>query len=278
MIAKGAVFHAMYVRNYATEKQWESDAYDKVAKFLLTQDITKQIKPEKPTVALFQPTWASAAIPAMDKDHMFLPAPGPAVYIARMQGLVESFGLPYRLITEDDLLDPKRLRTYAFIILPMSDQMPRVLGPKRAAELLADLRVLAIPLRDAPVKRSEFREMLAKKHIPISFDYDGETCVAGRVNNLIFNWTAKPIKVRTLWKDTWKEAQLGADAYEVQPLTDTHPHESMGAEAGACLEGIRGNGTHKGSNGQRHVGDLQARDQDNGLHRPRRRSDQRSRL
>jgi len=215
MIAKGAVFHAMLARNYATEPQWEKDVFDKVCKFLLTQDLAKQITPEKATVALFQPTWANAVIPSIDKDRPFLPAAGPSVYISRMMGLVESFGLPYRLITEGDLADPKLLGTFKLILLPMSDQMPRVLGPRRASELLADPRVLAIPLRDKPVPRSEFRKMLKAKRAPIAFDYDGETSIAGRANNLIFNWTADPVKVRALWKGAWRELELGPDAYEV---------------------------------------------------------------
>lgn len=215
MIAKGSVYHAMYARNYATEPQWERDVFDKVAKSLLTQDLAKQIRPEPATVALFQPTWAAAAIPARDKDHIFLPAAGPSVFISRMVGLVESFGLPYRLVTEDDLLDPKCLRDFKLIVLPMSDQMLRILGPKCAAELASDPRVLAIALRNEPIKRTEFREMLAKKRAPVMFDYDGDTTTAGRVNNLVFNWTAAPIKVRALGQGKWQEIELGADDYRV---------------------------------------------------------------
>jgi hypothetical protein len=64
------------------------------------------------------------------------------------------------------------------------------------------------------VPRSEFREMLKAKRAPIEFDYDGDTSVAGRVNNLVFNWTADPIKVRALWKGSWRSIELGSNEYQ----------------------------------------------------------------
>lgn len=214
MIAKGATFHAMYARVYDTEPQWEKDVYGKVCGFLRTQELSREIRQTRATVALFQPTWASAALPGRSEKQPFIPTVGHRRFISWMVGLVESFGLPYKLITEEDLLDSRRLKGYNLIIVPMSDYAPRFLGKERASELLADRRVLGIPLRAEPVPRSELREML-KGRTNAVLDYDGETPTAGMVNNLVFNWTPKPMTVRVLRQGRWEEVALGPNAYQI---------------------------------------------------------------
>lgn len=214
-IAKGSMFHCMYYRGYKTEPQWEKDVYKKVSNFLTTENIRDQILPEKLKVALYRPTWGCAALPARSEKQLFAPVEGPMNYLTKMLGLVESFGLPYKQIVEEDLLEPERLSKYDLIILPISDYLPKILGKKRAQELAKDSRVLLIPSRTQPVPRSEFRKMLQKKHAPMSFDYDGDQCVAGKANNVIFNWTADPIKIKVLQSGSWQEKNLEADDYQV---------------------------------------------------------------
>ena len=129
-IARGAAFHSMYIRVYKTEPQWEPDIYDKICTFLKTQTLPRQIRRENSTVALYQPSWGTAALPAQSAKQPFLPNHAHAAHITKMIGLVESFGLPYRLITEADLMDPNRLRPYQHLILPLWNMMDRILDPE----------------------------------------------------------------------------------------------------------------------------------------------------
>lgn len=210
-IAKGGAFHAMWVKSYEQEKQWEKGLMGKVASFLRTQDIEKHIHRIKPTIALFQPTWAVAAVPAMDDIQKFLPNQEYSVYLSKMVGLVESFGLPYKIVTESDLLEPARLASYQHIIVPMWDLMPSVLGQAEYERLSGDKRVLQVPLMKRPLKRSEFRKMLKSAGIEMLLDFDSEQILAGRTSNLVYNWDNKPIKVRML--DTNQEIELSGYQY-----------------------------------------------------------------
>ena len=215
MIAKGTTFHCMFYKGYETEPQWEAGLFGKVSKFLLTQNLYKQIKPEPAIIALFQPTWSTAALPARDAEHLFIPSPQHEDYISRMVGLVESFGLPYKLVTEDDLLDANAMKAYKWIILPLSDLASKFLGAEKAKELLSDPRVIAIKTRTSPVPRSEMRLMLQTKKVPIYFDYDSDKILAGRVNNLIFNWSADNLRVRTLWNGKRNNIDLSGKQYVI---------------------------------------------------------------
>ena len=215
MIAHGAAFHAMYFRGYDSEPQWESDVYQKISKFILTHQVRDQIEFCKPTVALFQPTWSVAALPARSDKQPFLPKVEHRHHIEWMVGLVESFGLPYRLVVEEDLMNPDRLKDFELIIVPMADVAPRFLGTSRAEELITGPRVLPIPLRSEPLTRSQLKSMLKSRGASVHFDYDGETPTAGRVNNLVFNWTPERITVRALWNGEWLELRLDANGYQI---------------------------------------------------------------
>lgn len=195
-IARGGTFHGMWARVYETEPQWEPDIYTKVSDFLLHQDIASQVVRASATVALFQPTWATAALPSRSTEALFLPSVAAREFIAKMTGLVESFGLPYVPIWEQDLLEAQRLAHFAWIVLPLADFAPRFLGAERAAALLADSRVLPIPLQDGVLSRSVFRALLRTRGVPVGLDYDDESIVAGRSHNVIYNWTPQPRIVR----------------------------------------------------------------------------------
>ncbi|MCX6374445.1 MAG: hypothetical protein NTU88_00140, partial [Armatimonadetes bacterium] len=195
-IAKGALFHAMYIKVYETEPQWEKRVFAKVCAFLKTQDLAEKVRRGKATVALYQPTWGAAALPGRSESQPFLPRIGHSLYITKMQGLVESFGLPYRLITEADLLDPSRLRAFEHIIVPMWDFMPRVLGKPRFEELSKDGRIIGIPLRDKALVRSEFRDLLVRHGVRTRLDFDSDLIVVGRCANLVYNWSDQPMSVR----------------------------------------------------------------------------------
>ncbi|MCW3098035.1 MAG: hypothetical protein JWL77_3653 [Chthonomonadaceae bacterium] len=195
-IARGAAFHAMHIRVYKTDLQWEPEIYDKICAFLKTQTLSQQIRHEPPTVALYQPTWGTAALPAQSAQQPFLPNRAHAAHITKMIGLVESFGLPYRLITEADLLTPSRLRPYQHLILPLWDVLDRILTPDAYHRLTADKRVLRIPLADNPLPRTTLRTLLHNAGISPRLDFDADTVLAGRTSNLLYNWTNAPRTVR----------------------------------------------------------------------------------
>lgn len=195
-IAKGAVFHAMPVLVYNTEPQWENGVFSRVVEFLKTQQIYKSIRPMKTTVALFHPTWGVAAIPSRNSTQCFLPDSGFTWYITKMIGLVESFGLPYKLITESDLLEPNRLKGFKHIIIPMWDSVPRIVGLDGFNKLSADKRIIGIPTKDGQITRTEFRNILTKARIKPLLDFDSDHILAGRTANMVYNWDASPIKVQ----------------------------------------------------------------------------------
>lgn len=195
-IAKGGVFHAMYIRIYNTEPQWEKGVFEKVVSFLKTQDLAKKVRRSRPVVALYQPTWGASALPARSAAQKFLPKIECWQHILKMIGLTESFGLPYQLVTESDLLEPSRLSGFKHIIVPMWDYLPRVLGQSRYNALAKDARVLPIPMKDRALTRSEFREILKRAKIETFLDFDSDKILAGRTYNLVFNWDEQPIRVK----------------------------------------------------------------------------------
>ena len=196
-IARGAAFHAMHIRVYKTEPQWEPNIYDKICAFLKTQTLSHQVRKETATIGLYQPSWGTAALPAQSVQQPFLPNHAHAHHISKMIGLVESFGLPYRLITEADLMDPKRLRSYKHLILTLWDVLERIVGPDAYHRLTTDKRVVKIPLSDRPLPRSELRTHLKQAGVPTRLDFDADTVLAGRTSNLVYNWTNGPLTVRT---------------------------------------------------------------------------------
>jgi len=195
-MARGAVFHGMWCRVYETEPQWEDDMYSKISRFLTEQTEADRVRASTPTVGLFQPTWATAVFPSRGEKWPFLPPVEAREYVCKMTGLVESFGLPYRLVTERDLLNPERMDDLAWILLPMSDLAPRFLGPAAAARILSDSRTVPLPYRPGPLGRSELRAVLASRGMSIRLDYGAETPICGRTHNLIYNWTPQSQTVR----------------------------------------------------------------------------------
>ncbi len=203
-IARGGVFHAMYIRAYETEPQWERGLFPKIAAFLRTVDLDHKVRRLTPTIALFQPTWGATAFPAKSETQKFTPRPDYSLYAGKMIGLAESFGLPYQLITEADLMQPHRLRRFQHIIVPMWDLMPLVIGNDAARALGKDRRVVKIPLKPRALTRSEFRAALQKAHVPTTLDFDADTILAGRTANLVYNWDDKPIQVQVPEQKTKK--------------------------------------------------------------------------
>ncbi len=196
-IAHGAAVHFMPIRDYQKSPPWETNYYLRLADFLLTQKLAGQILPARAVVALFQPTWSFSALRPRSAANPFVPLPEEQARFAKIIGLVESFGVPYRLITERDLLEPGRLRKYRHIIVPLWDLMPDILDAPAYARLADDPRIIPIPTGTNRVTRSEFRELLTTHQVPISLDFDSDLVLAGRVNNLIFNWSGQPLSVKT---------------------------------------------------------------------------------
>ena len=65
------------------------------------------------TIALFQSTWAAAALPSRSATNLFVPRGAYQQHLSKMVGLAESFGLPYELITERDLLSPAKATAFS---------------------------------------------------------------------------------------------------------------------------------------------------------------------
>ncbi|MCW3051083.1 MAG: hypothetical protein JWN14_253, partial [Chthonomonadales bacterium] len=134
-------------------------------------------------------------------------------HLTKMIGLVESFGLPYRLITEADLMDPKRLRSYKHLILPLWDVLERIVGTDAYRRLTTDKRVLKIPLLNRPLTRSELRAHLKQAGVSTRLDFDADTVLAGRTSNLVYNWTNAPLTVRV--PESPSPLTLAAHAYKI---------------------------------------------------------------
>jgi hypothetical protein len=197
-IARGAVHHAMPIREYETSPKWETNLFPRLATFLLSQRLDRKVRTTPATVALFQPTWAAAALPVRGEGNLFVPREGVQRHLSKMTGLVESFGLPYELITEQDLLVPGRLRRFRHIVVPMWDLMPDVLGEKVFTRLAHDPRLIPIPIGNQPIPRSKFRELLQAHGITPRLDFEGESIIGGRVQNLLLNWSDRPLSVKIL--------------------------------------------------------------------------------
>lgn len=212
-MARGGVFHAMYVRIYETEPQWERGVFGKVASFLRTQDLSRKLRRPNPTVALFIPTWSVAAIPARGEAQAFLPRADYGSHLTKMVGLVESFGLPYRQITEADLLDPSRLAGFGRIIVPMWNLLPKALGRREYDLLAKDTRVIGIPLAPTPLTRGQFRDLLTTHRVKTNLDFQSDLILAGRYGNLVYNWDSKPIRVRI--PEHRDEIELGPYEYRI---------------------------------------------------------------
>jgi hypothetical protein len=208
-MARGAVFHGMWCRLYETEPQWEENIYTKVSRFLVNQEVSDEVVPTTPTVGLFQPTWATATFPSRGERWPFLPPVEAREHICKMTGLVESFGLSYRLVTEADLLEPRRMEDLTWLLLPMSDMAERFLGLEATDRLLSDPRTVAIPYRPGPMRRAEVRSLLESHGIPIGLDYDGELPICGRIHNLVYNWTPEDQTVRIPSADGATTLELG---------------------------------------------------------------------
>ncbi len=194
-IARGAAFHAMYVRVYETEPQWEPGIFGKVCAFLKSQRLAEAIGAEAQTVALYQPTFGVAALPSHNEKQPFLPNRAHSQHLTKMIGLVESFGLPYRLVTEADLMDARRLRGYTHLILPMWEVLDRVLGIATFHRLANDKRVIRLPLMDRPYTRTELRARLTDAKLVLRLDFEADRILAGRTANLVYNWTNRPLTV-----------------------------------------------------------------------------------
>jgi hypothetical protein len=196
-IAHDAVVHAMPVRDYENTRVWETNFFPRLAAFLTTQRLADKVRVAAPDVALFQPAWSFAALPGRSAVAPFVPRQDQQIRYEKMIGLVESFGLPYQLITERDLLDARELKRYRHIIVPLWDLMPEILGRKSYDRLAHDPRIVPVPSGTGPLTRSAFRELLRAHQIPTRLDFDSDLILAGRVNNLIFNWNDQPLPVKT---------------------------------------------------------------------------------
>ncbi|MGC8668476.1 MAG: hypothetical protein ACP5VE_10220 [Chthonomonadales bacterium] len=194
-MARGGVYHMMWVREYRTDPRWEKNIQQKIARFLKTQRISERVRAERPVLALYQPTWGAAAIPGRSAQQPFLPKASVSTYVTKMVGLVESFGIPYQLVTERDLENPATLKPYRLVVVPLWDLLPRILGQEGAARLARDPRVIGIPTQDHPLTRSQMRALL-RNRVPIRLDFDAEKILAGRTGNLVYNWDDHPIEVR----------------------------------------------------------------------------------
>jgi hypothetical protein len=207
-MARGGVFHGMWCRLYESESQWEQEIYPKVSRFLIGQKESDRIRTATPTVGLFQPTWSTAVFPARGKRWPFLPPVEAREYVCKMTGLVESFGLPYRLVTEADLLAPARMKDLEWILLPMSDMAERFLGNEAAKRILSDGRAVPIVYQPGPLTRTELRGILESRSIPTRLDYDGELPICGRIHNLVYNWTPEEQTISIPSPDGERELHL----------------------------------------------------------------------
>jgi hypothetical protein len=194
-IAHGAVVHAMLVRDYERCPPWETNFFPKLSKFLLTQKWWENAHPSQSSVALFQPTWSCSALPFRSASNPFVPQPEEQARLAKMIGLAESFGLSYQLVTERELLAPRSLRPFKHIIIPLWDLMPVILDTKSWEQLSHDRRVVPIMSGKNRLTRSEFRRILRQAGITPRLDFASDLVLAGRVNNLIFNWSDQPVTV-----------------------------------------------------------------------------------
>jgi hypothetical protein len=194
-IAKGASVIAMYLRDFNTSA-WEPGTFEKLSTWLRTQRLHEQAHHPILTIALYQPTWGTSALPARDAVHKFAPKWEYTLFLTKMIGLVESFGLPYRLITEADLMDRSRLKGFTHIIVPIWDYIPRIVGPSAYRSLEKDPRIVGIPAANRSLTRTEFRKILNNAAIPSQLDYDSDYSYVGRYGNMLYNRHNRAVTVK----------------------------------------------------------------------------------
>ncbi len=222
MMAHGGAYHGMYCRVYATEPQWEKDIYAKVSKFLIRCDETKRVRRYAPTVALFLPTWSCAGFPARSNEQPFLPPEPLLEFIRKHVGIVESFGLRYKLVTEADLTDPTSLNQYELVIVVADNHLDRVVPARTLAALRSLPGWLSLPFTGQKPSRTALRKQLQGRGVRFYLDYDADLPIAGMVNNLVFNWSPDPVGVVIAGPDG-KRQELKLAAHEYRFLADPKP-------------------------------------------------------
>ena len=93
-------------------------------------------------------------------------------------------------------MDPSRLKGFEHIIVPMWELIPRVVGESRFEQLSKDERIVRVPLKERPLTRTEFRDLLKQAEIEPSLDFDSDKILVGRFANLVYNWSDGPVTVR----------------------------------------------------------------------------------
>lgn len=223
MMAHGAAFHAMWCRHYEAEPGWEPGLYNRVAAFIRDEApaARRQIRPATATVGLFLPTWSCAAWPGHSEAQPFLIRADLNHFIRRHVGIVESFGLSYDLLTEADLADPACLDAYELVLLVAANRLDVALGEAAARSLHSRPHVRRVDYEGNPPTRSGIRDLLVEAGIPLYLDHDGEDPLAGRVNNVLFNFGNAPVRVRLAGRDGVETVALGA--HEVRVLEGRYP-------------------------------------------------------
>ncbi len=198
MMAHGAAFHAMFCRVYDTEPQWEKDIYDKMAAFIKSDapQLRSRIIHEKTDVGLFLPTWSCAAWPGKSAQQPYIPMDGVHGFIRLHTGIIESFGLRYRLVTEEDLAQANGCSDLNLVFIVAGNHLNKALGDKIVKQLKSDPRYAWVTYDGQNPARSAIRAILEKSQIPIYLDYDSEDPIAGMVNNVLFNWKPESVEVR----------------------------------------------------------------------------------
>lgn len=194
-IARGNTIMFMYIDSMDSPP-WEKGTIDKLSTWVLTEQkkIEAKMKRTKPLVAVYQPTWGTNALPSQDEKHLFLSKLSYEAYFSRMMSLTESCGVNYVPVTEDDLLEPKKLwKSYRKLILPMwGDCLKLVLGPDLYEAYSKDARVARIPLMERAPTRTEFKSYLSAIGIKGRLDYNGEKVVVGMQYNMVYNFDNSP--------------------------------------------------------------------------------------
>jgi len=195
-MAHGSVFHAMYCRVYDTEDKWEEGVYEKVCRFLLSTDLPERVEFSEPSVGLFSPTWSVACIPSASDAQPFLPREAERVVLRKMAGTLESFGLPYERLVEEDLYGPSWMSCYDLVVVPMAEHLERFLPAPSLRTLRRMDNVFLWKLSDGRLTRSRLRRELASRGLAARLDYEGDDLTAGLVNDVLFNWTPQQRRVR----------------------------------------------------------------------------------
>lgn len=198
MMAHGAAFHAMFCRHYTNEPQWEPGVYDKVARFIRDEapDLRTRIRTVPPDIGLLLPTWSCAAWPGRSEAQPFLPAEDLLRFIRQHVGIVESFGLRYRLLTEDDLVRPEAWKDVRLILVVAGNRLEPALDDDTLKALREATNVAWLDFTGQAPSRAAVRAILRRRGVPVFFDHDGDLPIAGMVGNIVFNWRPEPTRVR----------------------------------------------------------------------------------